>query len=95
MLEGVVPFPAEFARRYRAKGYWQDKSLGEEFAVVFRTYASRVALVDGERSFTYQDIDRKSIERRTPSCRTGVPSSTCSGPVSCSCASAAGPRTCR
>ncbi|HEX2198808.1 MAG TPA: AMP-binding protein [Burkholderiales bacterium] len=60
MLEGVVPFPAEFARRYRAKGYWQDKSLAEEFAVVFRKYASRVALIDGERSFTYQDIDRKS-----------------------------------
>ena len=24
---GVVPFPPEFAERYRAKGYWQDRSL--------------------------------------------------------------------
>ena len=27
----------EFAQRYREKGYWQDKSLAEEFAVVLRT----------------------------------------------------------
>jgi 2,3-dihydroxybenzoate-AMP ligase len=58
MLEGVVPFPPEFARRYREKGYWQDKSLAAEFAVVWRTYADRVALVDGDRRYTYADIDR-------------------------------------
>ncbi|WP_198170582.1 hypothetical protein [Actinoplanes awajinensis] len=28
-LAGVVPFPEEFARRYRAAGYWQDRTLGE------------------------------------------------------------------
>jgi 2,3-dihydroxybenzoate-AMP ligase len=58
MLEGVVPFPPEFARRYREKGYWQDKSLAEEFAAVWRAYAERVALIDGDRSYTYADIDR-------------------------------------
>src|SRR3954465_14702475 len=57
-LTGVVPFPAEFASRYRAKGYWQDKTLAQEFAVVFKKYADRVALIDGEREFTYADIDR-------------------------------------
>ena len=57
-LAGVVPFPPEFAARYRAKGYWQDKSLAQEFAAVFRKYADRVALIDGERQFTYADIDR-------------------------------------
>ena len=35
MLEGVVPFPPEYAQRYREKGYWQDKSLADEFALVF------------------------------------------------------------
>ncbi|HZE61133.1 MAG TPA: AMP-binding protein [Burkholderiales bacterium] len=58
MLPGVVPFPPEFAQRYRAEGYWQDKTLGQEFAVVFKKYADRLALVDGEREFTYADIDR-------------------------------------
>src|SRR5438270_8350067 len=57
-LPGVVPFPPEFAARYRAKGYWQDKSLAQEFAAVFRKYADRVALIDGERQFTYADLDR-------------------------------------
>ncbi|HXQ51703.1 MAG TPA: AMP-binding protein [Stellaceae bacterium] len=60
MLPGVVPFPPEFAARYRAKGYWRDKSLAEEFASVFATFADRVALIDGERQFTYRDIDRLS-----------------------------------
>ncbi len=58
MLEGVVPFPPEFAQRYRAKGYWRDKSLAQEFSSVFHQYQSRIALVDGDRQFTYGDIDR-------------------------------------
>ena len=59
-LPGVVPFPPEFARRYREKGYWQDKSLAQEFAAVFRKYADRVALIDGEREYRYAEIDRLS-----------------------------------
>ena len=46
MLQGVVPFPAEFSRRYRARGYWSDKSLAQEFKVVFERYADRVAIID-------------------------------------------------
>ena len=34
MLEGVVPFPPELARRYRERGYWVDQSLAEEYQVV-------------------------------------------------------------
>jgi len=56
-LSGVVPFPPEFAARYREKGYWRDKSLAQEFAAVFSKYAERVALIDGERQFTYRQID--------------------------------------
>ena len=60
MLDGVVPFPAEFARRYREKGYWADKSLAEEFEVVFKRYADRVALIDRDKSITYSELDRLS-----------------------------------
>ena len=60
MLDGVVPFPPEFAQRYRARGYWQDKSLAREFDAVFKRFSSRVALIDGEQVLTYQDVDRKS-----------------------------------
>ena len=58
MLPGVVPFPPEFAARYRAKGYWQDRTLAQEFAPVFERFADRIALVDGERRYSYRDIDR-------------------------------------
>jgi len=58
MLPGVVPFPPEFAVRYRAKGYWRDRSLRDEFAEVWKRFADRVALIDGNRRYTYADIDR-------------------------------------
>jgi 2,3-dihydroxybenzoate-AMP ligase len=60
MLEGVVPFPPEFAARYRAKGYWRDRSLAEEFAPAWKAHAGRTALVDGERRYSYAEIDRLS-----------------------------------
>jgi 2,3-dihydroxybenzoate-AMP ligase len=60
MLAGVVPFPPDYAARYRAAGYWEDRSLRDEFATVFKRYAERVALIDGDRSFTYADVDRLS-----------------------------------
>jgi len=59
-LEGVVPFPPAFAARYRERGYWLDRSLRDEFAGVFARFADRVALLDGERTFTYADVDRQS-----------------------------------
>src|SRR5436853_2264582 len=58
MLEGVVPFPPEFARRYREKGYWQDRSLAEEFAAGFNRFKERIFLVDQNRQYTYGEIDR-------------------------------------
>ena len=60
MLEGVVPFPPEFAKRYREKGYWRDKSLAEEFAPVFKQYADRTAIIDRDSRFTYAEVDRVS-----------------------------------
>jgi 2,3-dihydroxybenzoate-AMP ligase len=60
MLDGFVPFPPEFAQRYRDKGYWRDQSLAQEFAAVFERYADRVALIDGEQVYTYAELDRAS-----------------------------------
>jgi len=60
MLEGSVPFPSEFAQRYRERGYWRDQSLAQEFTAVFEKYADRIALVDGDRSYTYAEVDRQS-----------------------------------
>ena len=60
MLEGVVPFPPEFAKRYREKGYWIDKSLAQEYRIAFDKYEKRVALLDRDRSITYGELDRMS-----------------------------------
>ena len=59
-LPGVVAFPPEFAKRYRDKGYWQDKSLREEFATCFSRFSRRIFLVDGGKQYTYADLDRLS-----------------------------------
>lgn len=58
MLQGFVPFPPEFAARYREKGYWRDQSLAQEFDVVYKRFAERTVLIDGERTFTYAELDR-------------------------------------
>jgi 2,3-dihydroxybenzoate-AMP ligase len=60
MLQGFVPYPDEFAAKYRAKGYWQDKSLAQEFDDVFKRFSDRVVLVDGEKSLTYSELDQAS-----------------------------------
>ncbi len=60
MLDGVVPFPPEFAKRYREKGYWIDKTLAQEYRIAFDKYEKRVALLDRDRSITYGELDRMS-----------------------------------
>src|SRR5207302_7418508 len=45
---------------YRAKGYWQDKSLAEEFAAAFRSYEKKTLLVDQGREYTYGEVDTLS-----------------------------------
>ncbi|HEX9145304.1 MAG TPA: AMP-binding protein [Candidatus Binatia bacterium] len=60
MLDGVVRFPPEFAARYRAKGYWEDRSLADTFNDLFVRYADRVAVIDRERSVTYGQLKERS-----------------------------------
>lgn len=60
MLEGVVPFPSEFAKRYREKGYWRDRSIAEEFAAALGQFAARTAVVDRGAQFSYAEIDGAS-----------------------------------
>jgi len=60
VLDGVVPFPADFAKRYRDSGYWRGLSLAEEFAPLFKRYADRVFVFDRGQPYTYAEIDRVS-----------------------------------
>ena len=61
MLEGVVRFPQEFAARYRAKGYWEDRSLRDTFAEISARYSDRVAIIDRDREVTYAELDERAV----------------------------------
>src|SRR5438046_895789 len=60
MLEGVVRFPQEFAARYRAKGYWEDRSLRDTFAEISARYSDRVATVDRDREVAYAGLGERA-----------------------------------
>jgi 2,3-dihydroxybenzoate-AMP ligase len=60
MLDGVVRFPPEFAARYRAKGYWEDRSLRDTFDQAFQRYADRIAIIDGRQAVTYRELDERA-----------------------------------
>jgi 2,3-dihydroxybenzoate-AMP ligase len=62
MLDGVIPFPADFAARYRAAGYWQDRPLIGGFRDVFERFATRIAVVDGTDEITYAQVDERSTQ---------------------------------
>jgi 2,3-dihydroxybenzoate-AMP ligase len=55
-LPGVTAFPPEFAARYRARGYWEDRPLIAHFLDAFAAYADRVAVLDDEGSYTYAEL---------------------------------------
>ncbi|MEV0642649.1 AMP-binding protein [Streptomyces sp. NPDC050619] len=51
---GVPPWPADFAARYRAAGYWRDEPLGSWMWRRAEEHGDRTALVDGDRRITYR-----------------------------------------
>jgi 2,3-dihydroxybenzoate-AMP ligase len=61
MLPGCVPWPDDLARSYREKGYWRDISLPHYFANLATATPDRLAIIDGERRFTLQDIWTRSL----------------------------------
>jgi 2,3-dihydroxybenzoate-AMP ligase len=60
MLPGVTPFPPEFAARYRAKGYWEDRSIARVWEDYCRHYAGRVAVIDGDVQCTYAELNARA-----------------------------------
>ncbi|MGV9675095.1 (2,3-dihydroxybenzoyl)adenylate synthase [Nocardia sp. NPDC003482] len=58
--DGFVPFPAEFAERYRAAGYWAGQSLGELLRTAARTWPERPAVHAEDRVRTYAELDAEA-----------------------------------
>ncbi len=59
MIEGFVPWPDEFARAYRAAGYWQDISLGEMLERRIDAHPDKIALVQDDRRVSYAQLGEK------------------------------------
>ncbi|RDZ27165.1 (2,3-dihydroxybenzoyl)adenylate synthase [Lysobacter silvisoli] len=57
-LPGFVPWPSEFAQRYRALGYWTGVDLYADFAASAARHPQRTALVCGERRWRYAELAR-------------------------------------
>jgi 2,3-dihydroxybenzoate-AMP ligase len=60
MLDGVTPFPPEFAARYRELRYWEDRPLFDGFTAALARYADRVALADQAGPVTYRQLGERS-----------------------------------
>jgi 2,3-dihydroxybenzoate-AMP ligase len=56
MLKGFTPIPADFAARYRAKGYWLDQPMGQYFRAIFDKWDKRVAVIAGGSQVTYREL---------------------------------------
>ena len=67
-MDGFVPWPAEFAQKYREAGYWLDQTISEVMDESFARFESRTALIlDNGQRFTYGEL-------RTLVTRLGSPS---------------------
>ena len=56
MLENCVDWPAEFADRYRAKGYWQDITLYQHFYGLTERFGDQEALVFQDQRLTFSQL---------------------------------------
>ncbi|MFJ8911678.1 (2,3-dihydroxybenzoyl)adenylate synthase [Amycolatopsis sp. NPDC102389] len=60
MTTDFVPWPDEFARYYRDRGYWRDRTLGALLDDGARRWPSRTAVVDGDRRWSYAELHEKA-----------------------------------
>ncbi|GGK77170.1 (2,3-dihydroxybenzoyl)adenylate synthase [Mangrovihabitans endophyticus] len=54
-------WPQEFAARYRERGYWTGQTFDDLLAERARTFADRVAVVDGDRRITYRQWRERAL----------------------------------
>ena len=59
MLTGCVPWPEEYASRYRARGYWEGLSICEALARAIEKRPERIALVHGAERIRYAELGER------------------------------------
>ncbi len=71
-VDGVVPFPPEFAERYRRAGYWRDQTIDHVFSELFELHGERVALIAGDENITFRELGRRSASLAAKLYRLGL-----------------------
>jgi len=56
MLNGFSPWPEKEVKRYKAKGYWQDLTIGEHFDRCVEEYADQPALAYHGKEISYREM---------------------------------------
>ncbi|MDX6741684.1 (2,3-dihydroxybenzoyl)adenylate synthase [Actinocorallia sp. A-T 12471] len=69
----AVPFPAEFATRYLAEGAWDRRPLAVAFQATAARVPERPAVVCGETTLTYRELDELSDRRAAGLVALGLP----------------------
>jgi 2,3-dihydroxybenzoate-AMP ligase len=59
-LPGFVPWPPEFAERYRREGYWGDSTLGDLLAAAARCRGEAIAVVAGSARVSFRELDERA-----------------------------------
>jgi len=62
MLSGYTPWSEDAARRYRAKGYWENIGIAEMVSRTIARHPAKVALVAGNQRITYRQLG-ETVER--------------------------------
>ncbi|PYE18177.1 2,3-dihydroxybenzoate-AMP ligase [Williamsia limnetica] len=61
LLDGVVPYPEEFAVRYRSEGHWTDQTLAEMLFEVVERVPDKTAIIADEVRITYGDLGERVL----------------------------------
>ncbi|MDA8291608.1 MAG: AMP-binding protein [Actinomycetota bacterium] len=72
MIEGMVPYPEPVAAEYRARGYWEDRTLWSVYAESFERHATRVALLSGDEEVTYAEVAARATRLAAGLRRVGL-----------------------
>ena len=56
-MKGFVPWPDDFVRLYKQKGYWEDKTLAEHFDEWVARYSDKPAVISGDGEVSFKQLD--------------------------------------
>jgi 2,3-dihydroxybenzoate-AMP ligase len=72
LLKGCTAWPEEAASYYRAMGYWRGQSLGAMLRESAATHPDRLALVCGQRRWSYRQFDQRCDQFAAGLARIGI-----------------------